>query len=137
MFRTPIDGFFPDFLRAQNMVRVKIRVKLYRKWPEGKQKLVWVGGSSSFRGFELLRVKLEQMYDGNPREVDFGSCWHEVRVSEGSSYQESTVFTIPRLWGKQFNSFSGEKHTKMWQQDLCWWSTMNDPCLKTSSDAMK
>ena len=22
MFRTPVDGFFPDFLRAQNMVRV-------------------------------------------------------------------------------------------------------------------
>ena len=22
MFRTPIDGFFPDFLTAQNMVRV-------------------------------------------------------------------------------------------------------------------
>ena len=77
------------------------------------------------------------MYDGNPREIDFGLCWHEVRVSEGSSYRESTVFTIPRLWGKQFNSLSGEKHTKMWQQDLCQWSTMNDPCLKTSSDAMK
>ena len=22
MFRTPVDGFFPDFLRAQNTVRV-------------------------------------------------------------------------------------------------------------------
>ena len=22
MFRTPVDGFFPDFLKAQNMVRV-------------------------------------------------------------------------------------------------------------------
>ena len=22
MFRTPVDGFFPDFLRAQNMVQV-------------------------------------------------------------------------------------------------------------------
>ena len=22
LFRTPVDGFFPDFLRAQNMVRV-------------------------------------------------------------------------------------------------------------------
>ena len=22
MFRTPVDGYFPDFLRAQNMVRV-------------------------------------------------------------------------------------------------------------------
>ena len=46
--------------------------------------------------------------------------------------------TLPRLWGKQFHySLSGEKHTKMWQRDLCRWSTMNDPCLKTSSDAIK
>ena len=31
------------------------------------------------------------MYEGNPREIDFGSSWREVRVSEGSSYQESAV----------------------------------------------
>ena len=31
------------------------------------------------------------MYDGNPGEIDFGSSYHEVRVSEGSSYRESTV----------------------------------------------
>ena len=31
------------------------------------------------------------MYDGNPGEIDFGSSKHEVRVSEGSSYPESTV----------------------------------------------
>ena len=31
------------------------------------------------------------MYDGNPGEVDFGSSQREVRVSEGSSYRESTV----------------------------------------------
>ena len=50
MFRTPVDGFFPNFLRAQNMVRV-IEGKIYGKWPEGKRKL----------------------YDGNPGEIDFGS----------------------------------------------------------------
>ena len=54
------------------MVRV-IGVKLYRKWPEGKQKLVQVSGSSSYRGFELRKVKLQWMYDGNPGEIDFGS----------------------------------------------------------------
>ena len=32
------------------------------------------------------------MYEGNPREIDFGSSLREVRVSEGSSYRESTVF---------------------------------------------
>ena len=31
------------------------------------------------------------MYDGNPGEIDFGSSYREVRVSEGSSYRESTV----------------------------------------------
>ena len=34
------------------------------------------------------------MYDGNPGEIDFGSSWREVRVSEGSSYRESTVLWI-------------------------------------------
>ena len=33
------------------------------------------------------------MYDGNPGEIDFGSSWREVRVSEGSSYRESTVLS--------------------------------------------
>ena len=32
------------------------------------------------------------MYDRNPGEIDFGSSWREVRVNEGSSYRESTVF---------------------------------------------
>ena len=31
------------------------------------------------------------MFDGNPGEIDFGSSQREVRVSEGSSYRESTV----------------------------------------------
>ena len=34
------------------------------------------------------------MYDGNPGEIDFGSSLREVRVSEGSSYRESTVIRI-------------------------------------------
>ena len=39
------------------------------------------------------------MYDGNPGEIDFGSSQREVRVSEGSSYRESTVFNVtPFKW---------------------------------------
>ena len=34
------------------------------------------------------------MHDGNPGEIDFGSSYSEVRVSEGSSYRESTVITF-------------------------------------------
>ena len=34
------------------------------------------------------------MYDGNPGEIDFGSSYREVRVSEGSSYRESTVLLL-------------------------------------------
>ena len=32
------------------------------------------------------------MYEGNPGEIDFGSSLREVRVSDGASYRESTVF---------------------------------------------
>ena len=60
MFRTPVDGFFPDLLRAQNFVRViEGKIILKRKWQKGKLKLVRVSGSSSYRGFELRRVKLQ------------------------------------------------------------------------------
>ena len=37
------------------------------------------------------------MYDGNPGEIDFGSSYREVRVSEGSSYGESTVLELRLL----------------------------------------
>ena len=46
--------FFPDFLRAQNMVRV-IEGKIIWKWSEGKQKLLRVSGS-----FELSRVRVSE-----------------------------------------------------------------------------
>ena len=35
------------------------------------------------------------MYEGNEREIDFGLSKREVRVSEGSSYRESTCILIP------------------------------------------
>ena len=36
------------------------------------------------------------MYDENPGEIDFGSSKREVRVSEGSTYRESTVLDHSR-----------------------------------------
>ena len=51
-----------------------------------------LAGGSSYRGFELPRVKLQLMYDGNLVEIDFGSSKREVRVSEGSSYRESIAY---------------------------------------------
>ena len=67
----PVYGFFSDFLRVQNMVRV-ITCKIGRKWPEGKRKLVQVSGSLSYQGLEVLRVKLQSMYNRNPGEINFG-----------------------------------------------------------------
>ena len=40
---------------------------------KGNENCFELEGGSSYRGFELLRVKLQQMYDGNPGEIDFGS----------------------------------------------------------------
>ena len=57
MFRTPVDYFFPDFLKAQNMVRViegKIIIYL-----GGNKHYFELAGGSSYRGFELTRVKLQ------------------------------------------------------------------------------
>ena len=54
MFRTPVDGFFLNFLRAQTLFEL-LRVKLYWKWPEGKRKLVRVSGR-----FELSRVRVTE-----------------------------------------------------------------------------
>ena len=72
MFRTPVDGFIPDFLRAQNIVRVIDGT--------GETKI-----GSSQREFELSRVgvtegKLQGMYDGNPGKIDFGSSYRESAI---------------------------------------------------------
>ena len=42
------------------------------------------------------------MCDGNPGEIDFGSSQREVRVSEGSSYRESTVCSAITLGANVF-----------------------------------
>ena len=57
MFRTPVDYFCPDFLKAQNMVRV-IEGKIIIYLGENKHYFELAGGSS-YRGFELTRVKLQ------------------------------------------------------------------------------
>ena len=62
MFRTPVDDFFfPTFrgsehgssYRGQNYIENDLRGNENR--------------------FELARVKLQGMYDGNPGQIDFGS----------------------------------------------------------------
>ena len=40
---------------------------------KGNKNYFELAGGSSYRGFELPRVKLHLMYDGNPGEIDFGS----------------------------------------------------------------
>ena len=79
------------------------RVKLYRKWHEGIWKLVQVSGR-----FELLRVRVTKgKITVNLWTKSTGNwCWFElarVRVSEGSSYRDSTVIR---------HSFSGAPSPK-------------------------
>lgn len=58
-------------------------------------KIQWfeLARGSSYHGFELLKVRLVQLYELNPREIDVGSSWHEVQVSKGSSFRESNVIS--------------------------------------------
>ena len=48
MFRTPVDGFFPDFLRAQNMVQVI----------EGKIIIIGNDLKGNENRFELVGVRI-------------------------------------------------------------------------------
>ena len=71
------------FLMTCNALKIWFelsRVKLYRKDLKGNINYSELAGSSSYRGFELPRVKLQLICEGNPGEIDF--C---------SSYRESTV----------------------------------------------
>ena len=58
IIRTPVHCLFSDVLRAQNMVRV-IDSKLYRNDLRGNKNFFELAGGSSYRGFELTRVKLQ------------------------------------------------------------------------------
>ena len=46
------------------------------------------------------------MCDRNPGEINFGSSWCKVRVIEGLSYWESTVFHVNRRLIPKQNSSS-------------------------------
>ena len=52
MFQTPVDGFLPDFLKAQNTIRV-MEGKIIWKITWGKTKI-----GSSQREFELVGVRV-------------------------------------------------------------------------------
>ena len=56
MFRTSVRGFFPVLSRAYNMVQV-IESKIDEL--KGNKNYFELAGGSSYRGFELPRVKLQ------------------------------------------------------------------------------
>ena len=97
MSRTSVHGvLFPTCHALKTWLELS-RVKLYRNDLKGSKNYFELGGGSSYGGFELPRVKLPSMYEGIPGEIDFCSSKHEVRVSEGPSYRESTIFLIGSL----------------------------------------
>ena len=60
MFRTSVHGFLPDLPRAYIKHGLSIlRVKLYRNVLKGNKNYFEIAGGSSYRGFELPRVKLQ------------------------------------------------------------------------------
>ena len=64
------------------------------------------------------------MYDGNPGEIDVGSSEREVRVSEGSSYRESTVVHWPQQHGDDVTS--GHNHQKIICRGAHFWYFMHN-----------
>ena len=81
--------FFLDFLRAQTRFELS-KVKLYRDDLRENKNYFELAEGSSYRGFELPRVKL---YSKCKREIQGKSTL--ARVSEDSSYRESTVLVVP------------------------------------------
>ena len=63
-------------------------MKLRESDLKGNKNYFNLAGVSSYRGFELPRINYSK---GNLGEIDSGSSQHKVRVSEVSSYLESTV----------------------------------------------
>ena len=67
------------------------------------------------------------MYEGNPKKRDFGLSLHEVRVSEGSSYQEWTAHWVckPVFFTICFYKFAirlilTNKVECIWNQSVIW-----------------
>ena len=85
MFWTTVNCLFWFVTYWQTLFEL-LKLKLYRKWPEGKQKLLWVS-----RRFELLRVPATKC---RITVNVWQKSWEKsilVWVSENLSYQESTV----------------------------------------------
>ena len=59
MFRTSVHGFLPDLSRAYIDGSSISRVKLYRNELRGNKNYFEIAGGSSYRGFELPRVRLQ------------------------------------------------------------------------------
>ena len=60
MFRTPVDVFFPDFLRAQNMAQViEGKIIIIENDLRGNENWFQLTGVKVIVGFELPRVKLQ------------------------------------------------------------------------------
>ena len=57
----------------------------------GSQNWFELSGVSRNRGFEKSGVKFYSLSEANPRETRFGSRYREVRETEGSRNQDSTV----------------------------------------------
>ena len=73
MFWTAVHcDFFFNFHALKTRFELS-RVKLFRNDLKENKNCFELAGASSYRGCELPRVKLQYMYDGNPRKIDFGS----------------------------------------------------------------
>ena len=78
MFRTSVHGFLPDSSRVYNMARV-IEGKIVWKWSERKKNYFEFAGGSSYRGFELPKVRVSKCNSKCKKEIQGKST--SVRVS--------------------------------------------------------
>ena len=75
-FRTSVHGFKPDLSRAYNVVRVIEGKIAYRSELKGNKNYFEIAGGSSYRWFELPRVKLQQMKSrGNRLWFELARSW--------------------------------------------------------------
>ena len=76
MFRTSVHGFLPDLWHAYNMVRVIEGKIAYKTELKGNKNYFEIAGGSSYRWFELPRVKLQQMKSrGNRLWLELARGW--------------------------------------------------------------
>ena len=87
MFRTAEHRLIFSTCRALENQCEFSKVKLFRNDLKGNKNYFELAGGSSYQLCELPRVKLWQMYEGNPEKIDFGSSQRE-----GRRYPESSVY---------------------------------------------